>query len=143
MRFAWRFRIYYTDGEMDGSLKERYADYITAWRRRENAERQKTQERTLQAKAIAAHCAELLAETYGVRRVWLFGSLLSPESARVDADIDLAVEGLAPARYFAALASLYRHLPPGMELDLVAMETAQPALRQHILEKGLLIHANQ
>jgi predicted nucleotidyltransferase len=39
-----------------------------------------------------------LARRYGAATVWLFGS--SAEGRRHGGDLDLAVEGVAPARFF-------------------------------------------
>ena len=44
-----------------------------------------------------------IAKSYGVARVLLFGSSVSNGAAR---DIDLAVEGLAPSRFFSFYGDL-------------------------------------
>jgi hypothetical protein len=55
--------------------REEWQPYIAAWqerRRREAAERGR---RAQAGRAATLECAQPLAEQYGVRRVWLFGSL--------------------------------------------------------------------
>ena len=76
---------------------------------------------------------ELLRAHHGVERVVLFGSLATGE-VNSNSDVDLAVEGLAPARYFAALADLMA-LFRG-PVDLVRIEDAPPSLRHRIESEG-------
>jgi predicted nucleotidyltransferase len=75
----------------------------------------------------------LLCDVYGVRRVVLFGSMAqgdpSPES-----DVDLAVWGLAPGVYFAAVADVGAAL--GCSVDLVRIEEAPPSLTDRIAQEG-------
>lgn len=121
-------------------LKERYAEYITGWREHEAAEQQRIIARAYSARAAVDACVSVLIRKYRVQRVWLFGSLLDPEQAHKQTDIDLAVQGLDAAAYFSALAEVYHCLPFGVDLDLVTMETAQPSLREHILQTGELLY---
>lgn len=76
---------------------------------------------------------ELLRSRYAVARVVLFGSLatgdVSPRS-----DVDLAVLGLEPARYFDALADLMELF--GSPVDLVRIEEAPTSLRERIAAEG-------
>src|SRR6185295_8727318 len=76
------------------------------------------------AEAAARRCEQLLKETFGAREVYLFGSLAGQSPWHSRSDIDLAVEGLAPDKYLSALTACYEILPPGVELDLVTLETA-------------------
>ena len=69
---------------------------------------------------MAIHASEIEAgvrilKDLGARRVFLFGSALtSPGTAR---DLDLACEGLPPARYFQAVGALIASL--GRDVDLI------------------------
>lgn len=58
-----------------------------------------------------------LARRHGAARVWLFGS--SASRSRGGRDLDLAVEGLAPARFFHFLGELM--LAVSKPVDLVAL----------------------
>lgn len=79
--------------------------------------------------------SRMLRERYAARRVWLFGSMAEGKPSP-SSDIDLAVEGLAPQRYFAALADLMQ-LFDG-RVDLVLLEEAPPTLVERVLAEGRL-----
>ena len=129
--------------ENQQALRERYADYITAWEKHDRREQEKLRSKAEQAEEAAQRCAQLLAERYQIKRAWLIGSLLQHESFHHRSDIDMAVEGLAEKEYFGALSKLYQIIPPGLELDLITVETAQPALRRHIQTTGRLLYEQQ
>lgn len=128
---------------METNTVDLYSEYISAWRTHETADQTLIQERAVRARKAAEECARWLADRYGVQRVWLFGSLAQPQPAHARTDIDLAAEGLAPRDYFAALASLYSLVEPGVEIDLVPIETAQPTMRERIFREGLILHATE
>jgi predicted nucleotidyltransferase len=85
-----------------------------------------------QAQQAAEACERLLKEQFGVRRVYLFGSLAGQGPWHSHSDIDLAVEGLPPEKYFRALSGLWDLLPEGVELDLITLEDASPELAARI-----------
>jgi len=62
------------------------------------------------------------AKDFGVKSVWLFGSALGDEDKAID--IDLAVEGLVPEKFFDFYGRLFFELPK--PVDLVDMEQEQP-----------------
>ena len=73
-------------------------------------------------------------EEFGARRVIPFGSFVEGYWHE-RSDLDLAVEGLPPEHFFKARAAL-RRLSAAMQgpwIDLVALETAPPALKARIL----------
>lgn len=59
-----------------------------------------------------------LARRHGASRVWLFGS--SASGRKRGRDLDLAVEGVAPAHFFPLLGELMLRL--SRPVDLVALE---------------------
>jgi len=75
-----------------------------------------------------------LASRYRVKRVLLFGSSLTKKTAR---DIDLAVEGIAPKKFFSFYADLYFGLPK--PVDLVDL-TKDTSFNRMVREDGLLIY---
>ncbi|MBI5525420.1 MAG: nucleotidyltransferase domain-containing protein [Deltaproteobacteria bacterium] len=80
-----------------------------------------------------------LVRDFHARRVVLIGSV-ARGMARSDADIDLAVEGLAPAMYFRALAVLAGIA--GRSVDLIMIEEASPAVLG-IIGEGEVLHDDQ
>jgi len=86
--------------------------------------------------AVVPKLAGLLAETFGARRVWLFGSLVTG-LGHARSDIDLAVEGLAATDYFRALADLGDAAP--CKVDLVRLEDIDQGFRARIVEEGELL----
>jgi predicted nucleotidyltransferase len=75
------------------------------------------------------------AEDFGVDSVWLFGSAL--KDYRRATDIDLAVEGLVPERFFDFYGRLYFELPK--PVDLVDL-SQNPPIAGFIREKGVRIY---
>jgi predicted nucleotidyltransferase len=78
--------------------------------------------------AAAQECIRLVKERFGVRAAYLFGSLRGDSPWHEGSDVDIAVEGLAPQDYEPAWRALAQLLPPGVELDLIMLETARPEL---------------
>jgi len=91
------------------------------------------EKRKEQALEAAEACIRLLKERFGARRVILFGSIAGQGTWHGRSDIDLAVEGLAPAEFFPAYSACRDLLPRGLELDLVPLERAYPEMRARIL----------
>ena len=116
----------------------RYDSYVEAWRRRFAEQRAAGEEHRTRALEAAQRAADLLVERYGVTKVVLFGSL-AWRRPRPDSDIDLAVEDLAPERFFRADAQLAREIPIPIDLKLLA--ECPPLLRRRIEEEGVVLHA--
>ena len=75
------------------------------------------------------------AEDFGVKCVWLFGSTLEDEGRATD--IDLAVEGLLPEKFFDFYGRLYFELPKPVDLVDLGQE---PPIASLIREKGVRIY---
>lgn len=86
-----------------------------------------------EALELATHCANLLQERFGAKRVIPFGSVVKAGTWHSGSDLDLAVEGVAPEQLFRAWSMLRALLPPGLDVDLVALEQANEGLRARIL----------
>jgi predicted nucleotidyltransferase len=76
-----------------------------------------------------------LARRYGAARVWLFGS--SAVARKGGRDLDLAVEGLAPDRFFQFLGELMLSL--SKPVDLVRLEN-RSMLNTLIRREGIAIY---
>ncbi len=89
----------------------------------------------------AMRAAEVLGKSFGAKRVYLFGSLTSPELFKLSSDIDLAVEGVESSRYldaWGAVEMLMEH-----PFDLVQLERVKMSFRKAILEEGELIYESE
>jgi predicted nucleotidyltransferase len=111
--------------------------FVVAWKRRLAAQEAADERRRERALEEARRAAAILTERFGVRRVILFGSLawrrFTPSS-----DIDLAVDGLPPQKFFRADAVLAEVIP--FAVDLKLLSDCPPALRRRIEEEGLALH---
>ena len=105
-------------------------------RRRLQSETQEAAQRAARLRAAVPGLAAILHERFGAGRVWLFGSLAWGEPDGT-ADLDLAVEGLPPERYFPALNALLDAAPGAV--DLVRLEEAPAGLRERILREGTVV----
>lgn len=121
-------------------LPDAYAGYLTGWRERTRAEKERLAWQIKENRSMAEQCVKALVQRYPIQRAWLIGSLLTEESFHAKSDIDIVVEGLPPKDYFSALASVYDLLPPGLELDLLTLEAVQPGLRESIMTEGKLLY---
>lgn len=79
--------------------------YCRTAQRREQRRRQVLETRRQSAQEVAQAAAQLLRDRFGASRVVLFGSVLTADFHEAS-DIDLAVWGIAPADYFAAVGWL-------------------------------------
>lgn len=121
-------------------MDEEWAPYIAAWRERRRRVAEMESLHAEIGRSTARRCARILVEQYGAQRVWLFGSLARQSFVHSRSDIDLAVEGLSPEDYFRALATIWKQLPPGFELDLVPLEDARPGLVDLVKQEGELLY---
>lgn len=78
----------------------------------------------------------VLKQRFGVRRVVLFGSVAHPAWFTSDSDVDLAVEGLAPADFWEAWR-VVEDIVADRPVDLVEVETARPSLIKAIERYGI------
>jgi len=78
------------------------------------------------------------AVDFGVKSVWLFGSAAEDDSkAR---DIDLAVEGLAPEKFFEFYGRLFFEISKPVDLVDLAQETPIATI---VREKGVRIYERE
>ncbi|SNB51568.1 nucleotidyltransferase family protein [Thermoflexus hugenholtzii] len=119
-------------------MSERLDDlepYRKGWRRREQDRRIEGAKRRERAWRVAARAARLLKESFGVRQVWAFGSLVRNQLDE-RSDIDLAVAGLAERDLCRAVGRL-QSLDPDFPIDVVRLEDAPPSLRRRIEQEGV------
>ncbi len=97
-----------------------------------------------QAHEIAIEATSAIAEHFDVQKVYLFGSVLREDDYFYErSDIDLAVEGLVPEKYFPMLVTLDRKIESPFEINVVTLETCDETLKQIILSEGELLYARR
>ncbi|MFN3983629.1 MAG: nucleotidyltransferase family protein [Caldilinea sp.] len=102
-----------------------------------NAEQTKRlHQRRQEAWRVARQAAQILREQYGAVRVLIFGSLAHDDSFTGWSDIDLAVWGIPPERFYSAVAAV-GELSPSFRIDLVDPAACRPALRRTIEAEGV------
>lgn len=122
-------------------MKPDYYEYKNAWRKRFEKRRQKRLMLKQQAHEIAIEAALAIAKHFYVQKVYLFGSVLREDDYFYErSDIDLAVEGLAPVKYFPMLVMLDRKIESPFEINVVSLETCDEILKQKILSEGELLY---
>lgn len=108
---------------------------LDAIRRRRDEQAVEISSRRRRARLAARKAAKLLKTEFGAKEVILFGSL----ARRVDftrwSDIDLAVRGIDPEKFFGAFGAIER-IDMNFQIDLVELETCPPALLKSIEEDG-------
>ncbi|OHD67295.1 MAG: hypothetical protein A2W19_02490 [Spirochaetes bacterium RBG_16_49_21] len=77
-----------------------------------------------------------LADKYQVNRIILFGSGASPEQR--GNDIDLAVEGIAPKKFFEFYGELFFSL--SQPVDLIDISNNKSKFSNLILRDGIIIY---
>lgn len=118
-------------------MHEGLDSYIAGFWRRARARRSRREARRAEALALARAMAQVLAEEFGAREVWLFGSVLRPEAFHERSDIDLAAAGIPPDRYLAALGRLEELAAGRFRADLVDLDACGEALRRAARERGV------
>ena len=95
----------------------------------------KRRERALK---IARSAAEFLKMRYGAKRVVIFGSLAQKTPFTPWSDIDLAVWGIKPEKYFSAAGdAMDMGLDSGIKVDLVDPQDCSKEFRADIEVDGI------
>ncbi|MGE0143451.1 MAG: nucleotidyltransferase family protein [Planctomycetota bacterium] len=104
------------------------------WRRARAECRSRAEARAQTLREHLPAAKQLLLERYGARRVVLFGSLARGGTTE-RSDVDLAVEGLDPRGYFAAIADLTGLFEA--PVDLVEIERASASMLERLNLEGV------
>ena len=108
------------------------SDTLAHLRRREAEDRADGRTRPASLRSRLQEAVALLRR-HGARKILLFGSVARGDTQKTS-DVDLAVEGLPPERYFEATAGLMRVFSG--PVDLVRLEEASESLRSTIFAEG-------
>jgi predicted nucleotidyltransferase len=87
------------------------------------------------AQQLAREAARRLRDEFDAHRVVLFGSAARSSSFTLWSDVDLAAWGLAPERFYAAVAAV-TGLSTDIAVDLVDPERCPPACRRSSSERA-------
>jgi predicted nucleotidyltransferase len=109
--------------------------YLRGARARLDDQQRKVRRCHADAWSVARAAARLLKEQFGATRVVAFGSLVDAERFGLRSDIDLAAEGIPTGEFWRAWCEL-DYLTDQFEIELVALETASPGLRDQIAMHG-------
>ena len=115
---------------------EKMAEYRATYKKRQEAERKKLDERFERAWEVARRGADLLRSRFGAEKIVVFGSLTNRELFHIRSDVDLAVWGLPDKLYFRA-SSAVLDISPEFLVDLVPFTDASDSLRRTIETEGI------
>jgi uncharacterized protein len=118
------------------SMQIDISPYIVCSKQREILRRAVLKRRHDKAWEIAKAAGELLRNSYGAKRVAVFGSVAQVKLFHPGSDVDLVVWGIYPGDYFRAVGQL-QALDPGIPIDLVMFEESPESLRRVILNEGV------
>jgi predicted nucleotidyltransferase len=122
---------------LDTKRHEWHAYHAGAAVRRRQAETEcRTLPRWESAQQLAREAARRLRDEFDAHRVVLFGSAARSSSFTLWSDVDLAAWGLAPERFYAAVAAV-TGLSTDIAVDLVDPERCPPALQKVIEREGI------
>jgi len=96
------------------------------------------EERRAKGLELAKKASFILRQRYGAKRVVVFGSLARTKGFSAWSDIDLAAWGIAPDKFFSAVAAV-TGLSPDFKIDLVEPDTCREAIKSSILKHGVEI----
>jgi predicted nucleotidyltransferase len=95
-------------------------------------------ERWQRARRLAAQAAQILYDEFDVDAVILFGSTAHRPLFNHWSDVDLAIRGIVPERYYAAVA-VVTGLSKEFQVDLVDLEQCNATLQAEIERAGLVL----
>ena len=87
------------------------------------------------ASLTARKAAQVLRNEFDAQKVILFGSLARRGSFSLYSDIDLAVRGIAPEKFYAAVSAMM-DVSVDFKIDLVEPEDCSPAMFKNIEKDG-------
>lgn len=112
--------------------------YVRGWHERWRERLRADADAARRARQIAERLARLLRDRFGARRVVLVGSLARGDFG-VGSDIDFAAEGIPDEAFFRAGAEI-EAAAEGLRVDLVPIESADPAFLAHMSAEGIVLH---
>jgi uncharacterized protein len=117
-------------------VEQKYIDY---WRDRQIKQAAQSEALARQAWEDIQQIAKLLISKFGATQIIVFGSLMQGDRFDAESDIDIAVKGIPPQDYFAAMAAANRI--SHQWVDLKPIESLDSHFLQKVLKTGKSIHA--
>jgi predicted nucleotidyltransferase len=115
-----------------------YSPYIEGLKRREAERKARLENRRQKALAVAQQIAGMLRRDFGATKIYLFGSTLRLKGFHSHSDIDLAVDGIDPQRYFSAVGQALM-MSDEFSVDLLEISACRPELKEIILKEGRML----
>jgi len=126
-----------TKTALDLTPQERQGYRLSAaLEQREKREIEESKRRRHLAWNLAQKAAYLLKTQFDAQKVVVFGSLTHEKWFSSWSDIDLVAWGIAPLRFYAAVATV-TGLSSSFKIDLVDIETCRPSLCSVIESDGI------
>lgn len=108
---------------------------LEAIRRRRRKDGMEVAKRRRKARLVARKAATLLKDEYGAKKVYVFGSLARYRGFSLWSDVDIAVSGIRPERFFEAVGAVIG-LSSEFKIDLVDLESCPAAMQRSIKATG-------
>ena len=115
-------------------------DYQRFWREQSQREEEERMSLLELLRRRAKEAAGILVKEFKAKKVYLIGSTAGGAFFHKHSDVDLAVMGLAPPKYFSALAKMRNLFAGKSEVDLIPLEDATPEMRAKIEKQGELLN---
>ncbi len=123
---------------VSSSPRPKIESYKCTMRKRAALRKDILNQRVEEAQNVAMQAAEWIKQTYGVKHVWLFGSLIQSQWFTMTSDIDLAIEELSPGDCLTAVAKL-QDISQNFKIDLVQLERIPLGFKSVVLAEGRLL----
>jgi uncharacterized protein len=112
--------------------------YINYWRDRQAQQNLEREALTRQAWTDVNQIAKLLRSEFSATQIIVFGSLILGDRFNAQSDIDLAVAGISPEQFFAAMAAVNQI--SHQWVDLKPLESLDSHFSQKVLQTGKWIY---
>lgn len=113
--------------------------YLHTRQERRRQAREERRQAALEALRVAVH--SVLPRFPGVRRAYLFGSVLRPGALRSTSDVDVAIEGGLNAQEYFALWRELERAAPGWLIDVLELDR-DVRFATLVRERGELIYGH-
>ncbi len=104
-------------------------------------EKRELKEKAMKAEAIskAREIADYLKTKYGVKKIYLFGSLAWRKKFTCHSDIDLYIESFPKEKCYWEAVAKSEEIAAPYPVTIVMAENANPEMKHKIERKGLLL----